>query len=221
MVTASPRTDINVVATPAPDKVADPNIAYPYRGNFDASSGSRYQVEIQSPLKTTGVAGTTGTTATAAPTCYAAISAGAVGAIRGLVESKAIERWTVLAADQPPYISSWNHAQAKTYDCKREGPTQRWSCVVTAQPCISGSDPIPDPTPACYPARTATGPWRKLQGTAENHARDQWQYEAGNAHGANYKWWNKARNSDISCSHDGKKPAFRQWQCRAVAEPCF
>lgn len=152
--------------------------------------------------------------------CYPAVSASGDAMLQSQAQSIAITNWSAAAAAAGS-PTNYNHAQAKSMTCQRRPPMGRWSCAVTAQPCISGGTGNPPPTPACHPQLVATGPWRKFQSTAENEARDRWQHDAGNAYGTNYKWWNKSKNRSTNCGHDGKKPIVRQWQCRATAEPCL
>jgi len=150
--------------------------------------------------------------------CYPAVSASGESMLQSQAQAAAITAWRAAAASTG--LNDYNHAQGKSMTCQRRPPFGRWSCAVTAQPCIPGGTGNPDPNPVCHPQLIATGPWRKLQSTAQNHAVDQWQHDAGNAYGTNYKWWNKSNNRDLSCSHDGRKPILRHWQCRARAEPC-
>ena len=150
--------------------------------------------------------------------CYPAVSASGESLVQSQAQAAAIDAWrSAAAAVGSP--ANYNHARSKSMTCERRPPLRRWNCAVTAQPCISGGAGNPDPNPACHPQVIATGPWRRLRSTAENQARDQWQHDAGNAYGTNYKWWQKSRNRSISCSHDGQRP--RDWQCRATAEPCL
>lgn len=143
--------------------------------------------------------------------CQPLVTAEGKAPLRAGAEFNAKYNWKKAAGGGK---EEWDSAKGQSMDCRQEGPLRRWSCVASG---CSGSGTV---KPQCRAQLAATGGWAKLQSGAESKARDQWQHDSGNAHGAAFKWWNKARNHDTSCRHDGKKPIVRQWQCVARADPC-
>jgi hypothetical protein len=120
-------------------------------------------------------------------------------------------------------IGNVNNVQNLQRPCERESRShaiRRWICTYSAQPCLPGGTTTPDPLPACYPALAVEGSSEKFQSTAENRSYEQWQRDAGNAHGADYRTWTRANNRDISCRHNGLGPLQRRWICTARGEPC-
>lgn len=120
-------------------------------------------------------------------------------------------------------IGNVNNVQNLQRPCERESRShapRRWICTFTAQPCIPGGTPTPDPQPACYGSLSVEGSSEKFQSTAENRAMEQWQRDAGNAHGVAYRTWTRAHSRDISCRHNGLGPLQRRWICTARGEPC-
>jgi hypothetical protein len=150
--------------------------------------------------------------------CFPAVSASGEALLQSQAQAAAIRAWKDAAASTG--FNDYDHAQAISMTCQRRTPL-RWSCALTAQPCVPGGSANSAATPACYPTLTVTGGWAKLQSGAQEKARDQWQHDAGIAYGTNYKWWNKSNNRDTTCHHDGKGPLTRQWQCVAHADPCL
>lgn len=155
--------------------------------------------------------------------CYQSVSGSGTHLIQSIAVSDAITEWRTNAAALYP-VNNWNHAQAKAQHCERESPAhfrRRWICTVSGEPCIPGGTSTTTPSPpACYPSLSATGGDAKFQSNAEDNARNQWQHDAGDAYGVDYKYWGTAHGRDMSCHHNGLGPLQRRWTCTATAEPC-
>lgn len=102
----------------------------------------------------------------------------------------------------------------------------RWTVIVMAASLPFAAFGISAPAQAqaqaqaCHPPMQGVGTGKLQQPIAEPRARNDWRKKVGDKYGEKYDNWLKAKNHDMSCRHDGRRPALRQWTCVATATPC-
>ncbi|RYY26068.1 MAG: hypothetical protein EOP62_11340 [Sphingomonadales bacterium] len=73
------------------------------------------------------------------------------------------------------------------------------------------------PVQNCHAAQSGVDRGR-FRGPTEQAAKSAWNFSVVASVGPSYAKWNKARNADVTCGHDGKR--LKTWTCTATAEPC-
>lgn len=171
---------------------------------------------LEGPSGAAAVAAPGATAKTAGMVCKPAVSGSGEGKFQDPAQNKAKANWQNVAAGIHGGVWDWNKASGHAMSCRHNGlgPIERrWTCTATAEPCEEVIN--------CKPAYVQVeGASAKLQSGAEENAVNQWQHDAGNAHGAAFKYWSKAANQTSSCRHNGLGPIQRRWRCTLRARPC-
>lgn len=161
--------------------------------------------------------------AAAAAGCVPLVTANGYGPWAGYAMESARRNWETIAGNNyGDNYSLWNNAANKGDSCSRSGGlVGKWTCTLTAEPCLAGGTSTNTSGPACHGSLSVTGGQALVQHPfAENNARNQWQNAAAQAYGDEYKAWNTAQDKSLFCSHNGVFGPGRRWHCTATGKPC-